>query len=92
MTSQLAKEIGEFFLGSGTSGVVINRNASHVVALKLHGTAVSLRMQPSKMAALKERLSQLRNDADMTRKESFVTEPLTASMSSQMLARDFEPD
>lgn len=92
MTSQLASEIGEFFVGSGTSGIVLNHKASDVVALRLHGTAVSLRMQPSKMAALKDRLEQLRNDADMNRNESFVNEPLTASMSSQMLARDFESD
>lgn len=87
MTSKLASNHGEFFIGSGNHGVTLNRVTSQPQRTCISGTVISMRLRPSKLTALRDALATLRQNAGSETRTPDLE--LSASMSSQMLSRDF---
>ena len=88
MTSRLAGMDGEFFVGSGNAGLVFSKGGETSVPFDFQGTAISIRIRPSKVARLRDALSDLRQQAANASHLKGGAE-LTASMSSVMLSKDF---
>ena len=63
MTSQIAAQYGQFRLGSGDSLMTLDAKGQEFQDFGLKGTAVSIRLRPSKVTKLAERLSELRKAA-----------------------------
>ena len=89
MTSQLAGMDGEFFIASGNGGLEFSQGKVASVPFNFQGTAVSIRIKPSKVARLRDTLAKLRQQAANISGQGVGTHEVTASMSSIMLSKDF---
>lgn len=90
MTSRLAGVEGEFFVGSGDAGLTFSRGEAAANAFEFQGTAISMRIRPSKVGSLHDELAKLRQQAITGTREGLQTQQGTASMSSVMLSRKFD--
>jgi hypothetical protein len=88
MTSRLCREGGDFFIGSGDSGVFLKAGQKSWYRFGFEGTAVRMVIRPSRIGNLKKTLGKFASDGEKFAKEIKVKLP-EASTASKMIRTDF---
>ena len=87
MTSRLCGIGGSFFIGSGEAGLLLEEH-QYEYRCNYQGTALRLRLRPSDIGSITERLRQFRTEGQELARETRGA-VITASVASHMLSRDF---
>jgi hypothetical protein len=92
MISQIAGKEGEFFIGSGDGALTRSNDRDSTGAFSLVGTAISIRLRPSRLGRLRAMLDELNRTAPSRRDAGEIPEAPTASMSSMKLMKNFDQE
>ncbi len=92
MTSRLCRNGGDFFIASGTAGILLEHGRKIDFRCDLPGTALRLVLDTQRIGNLHERLEQFRTEGYAIAQRSTGPDALSPSSASTMLARDFAPD
>jgi hypothetical protein len=88
MTSRLCRNGGSFFICSGGAGLLLEGDKKTYFKPSFSGTAIRLILRTDQLGRLTDMLSQLRRESTQIRRDLGGV-PLTPSVASQMLSRDF---
>src|SRR6185369_15055574 len=90
MTSQLCSIGGNFFIASGSSGILMSNKEDTALDINFSGTTVRMVFDVSQVKTLNDSLSRLIKDGARIAGDLKQASIITASKSSSMLARDFK--
>lgn len=90
MTSRIARSGGSFFLGSGNSGILLERGGKTDFDLDFDGTVLRMVINTTLLSGLGERLGRFRQEGYKTAEEFKWIGKIESSVASMMLSKDFE--
>lgn len=89
MTNRLCRNGGNFFICSGTSGILLSPSDKSDFQTTFQGTALRMVMNTNNMRDLRERLETYKKQGDLTAREFSSGTPIIPSVASTMLSKDF---
>lgn len=92
MTSRLCRNGGDFFIASGSSGVLLEQGGKTDYTCDIPGTALRLVLDTRRIDDLQRRLEAIRTEGYRIAQRNAGPDALTPSSASTMLARDFAGD
>ena len=91
MTSRLCRNGGDFFIASGSSGILLQQGSKTDYACDIPGTALRLVLDTRRIGDLHPRLENFRTEGYAIAQRNAGPDALSPSSASTMLARDFAP-
>lgn len=92
MTSRLCRNGGDFFIASGTSGILLEQRSKTDYPCNIPGSALRLVLDTRRIGDLHERLDRFRTEGYAIARRNAGPDALSPSSASTMLARDFAPE